>query len=144
MKLPFLLLLLLLLSLSPAQAQYRYSLAEIGATGTNATLAANAQTNYQSALDVGNTKSIDLLVHFKVLGTNTTSNVVFRLDFGVDGSRYTNGFIWTVPANGTNEAWALTNLSVANYAWARLGPSTNGNPGPLTNYNFYIGKKTGL
>jgi hypothetical protein len=144
MKTTLFCLLNLALLILPCSAQYRYTLTEVGATGTNATLAASAQSNYLSAVDVGNTKSIDLLVHFKVLGTNTTSNVVFRLDFGVDASRYTNGFVWTVPANGTNEAWALTNVSVANYAWTRLVHGTNANPGLLTNFNFYIGKKTGL
>jgi hypothetical protein len=130
--------------LSPCFAQFRYTLTEVGATGTNAVLSANSQSNYLSAVDVGNTTRIDLLAHFKVLGTNTTSNVVFKLDFGVDGTRYTNEFTWTVAALGTNEAWGITNLLVTNYAWARLNSVTNANPGKLTNYNFYIGKKNGL
>ncbi len=143
-KLPLILSLLLFIALS-AMAQYRYSLHDLLPGGTTATHAANTESNYAVAADVGPTHWADVQVTFSLVSSNTlTNNVVLVLDSGIDNENWRDSQSITSVADGTNIVCDLFRIPVTNDAWLRLYSLTNHNADMLTNLSVRIGGKWGL
>lgn len=130
-----------------AQAQYRYSLYTLA---TN-TVPATVNSNYLSACAVGTALRADIQIAFSLTSSNgsamsaTCSNpVTATFDFGIDGTRYTNRFVYALNAQSNVNVWGMTNIWVTNAAWARLVSVTNANFAVVTNYSVKLGIKTGL
>jgi hypothetical protein len=142
-------IIILFLSMACASAQYRYTLYS-GTIATNAYIATNSYTTYNTTFAVSAGSSVQLQLVFK-MATNdyphyATNDIITTWQSSMDGTRFTNQFQFklTSTATATNtEVWGLTNFTVT-YPWLRFVNITNLNQSRLTNHSVSVGQKIGI
>lgn len=139
------LLTLIMLSCLTASAQFRYNLYTFS-IATNASIASNAITTINSAVDVGSGTEATVQVAFKqhLPIHSSTNDIVTVWQSSLDGTRFTNEFTFALKAQATtNEVWDRTNFAVK-LPWLRLVNITNTTGAIVTNYSVKVGQKIGL
>ena len=134
-----------------ASAQYRYTTYAFPSSSTNTTIQTNTLVTYNSSYPVSASTRANIRFAFKLtsattnaMGTNAFQLVTLKFDKSVDGNYWTNSFNWSVRANSNNLVWDQTNIDVSDCAFLRFVSATNGNAGKITNFDGFIGAKTGL
>jgi len=125
--------LLTLFVIPAAEAQQYDILSTLYAGGTNNLAAATTNSTAAKVIGLAKYDQVAIDIKFKLVGSGT-SDVVFKLDEGLDNSNWVaNKRTIAVTANGTGTVYFCTNYTVDTTGYLRLNVVENPNASAITN-----------